>query len=115
MAETYFRRGLQIAPDNPDLYSNVGTVSFFLGHFEEDAQYIQKAIALQPQRYEYWGNLADAYRSNTGSAPSRSLLLHADGGRSSAAAWCAQSTAPPYTAGRCVSRSRSNQFTRECV
>jgi eukaryotic-like serine/threonine-protein kinase len=25
-------------------------------------QYTQKAIALRPQKYDYWGNLADAYR-----------------------------------------------------
>jgi serine/threonine protein kinase/tetratricopeptide (TPR) repeat protein len=62
MADEYFRRGQQIAPDNPDLYSNLGTVSFFLGRFEEDAQHTKQAIALRPRKYEYWGNLADAYR-----------------------------------------------------
>ena len=41
---------------------NIGTVSFYLGHFEEDVQYMQKAIAQRPQKYDYWGNLADAYR-----------------------------------------------------
>jgi tetratricopeptide (TPR) repeat protein len=37
-------------------------VSFFLGRFEEDVRYTQKAIALRPEKYDYWGNLADAYR-----------------------------------------------------
>jgi len=37
-------------------------VSFFLTRYQEDVQYMQKAIALRPQRYDYWGNLADAYR-----------------------------------------------------
>jgi tetratricopeptide (TPR) repeat protein/TolB-like protein/predicted Ser/Thr protein kinase len=68
MADKYFRRGLQIVPDDPDLYSNIGTVSFFLGHFEEDVQYTQKAIALRSQKYDYWGNLADAYRMIPGKA-----------------------------------------------
>ena len=66
MADQYFRRGLQVAPDDPDLYSNMGTVSFFLGRFNEDVEYTQKAIALRPQKYEYWGNLADAYRMIAG-------------------------------------------------
>jgi len=49
-------------PDDPDLYSNIGTVSFFLGRFKEDVEFTQRAIALRPQKYDYWGNLADAYR-----------------------------------------------------
>lgn len=62
MAKTYFQRGLQIDPDNPDLYANIGTVSFFLGDFESDLSYTQKAIEIRPKKYQYWGNLADAYR-----------------------------------------------------
>jgi serine/threonine protein kinase/tetratricopeptide (TPR) repeat protein/TolB-like protein len=68
MAESYFRRGLEVAPDNPDLYSNAGTVSFFLGRFEEDVKFTEKAIALQSGKYDYWGNLADAYRMIPGDA-----------------------------------------------
>ena len=67
LAENYFQRALQLAPD-ADLYSNIGAVSFFLGRFEEDVQYTQKAIALRPQKYDYWGNLADAYRMIPGDA-----------------------------------------------
>jgi tetratricopeptide (TPR) repeat protein/TolB-like protein len=61
-ANEYFDRGLQIDPTNPDLNSNAGTMSFYLGRFEEAAAYCQKAIALRPKKYDYWGNLADAYR-----------------------------------------------------
>jgi len=68
MAKTYFQRGLQIEPDNADLYANIGTVSFFLGRFEEDVNYTKKAIALGPKKYQYWGNLADAYRMIPGEA-----------------------------------------------
>jgi len=31
-------------------------------------EYTQKAIALRPQKYDYWGNLADAYRMVRGEA-----------------------------------------------
>jgi tetratricopeptide (TPR) repeat protein/TolB-like protein/predicted Ser/Thr protein kinase len=68
IAKSYFLRGLEIAPDNPDLYANVGTVSFFLERFGEDVKYTQKAIALRPKKYQYWGNLADAYRLIPGEA-----------------------------------------------
>jgi eukaryotic-like serine/threonine-protein kinase len=78
MAEQYFRRGLQVVPDDPDLYSNIGTVSFFLGNFEENNQYTQKAIALRPQKYDYWGNLADAYRMIPGDADKQNALRQED-------------------------------------
>jgi len=60
-ANEYFRRGLEIAPENEDLLANVGTVSFFLGFFDEDVTYCQEIVKLKPLRYDYWGNLADAY------------------------------------------------------
>jgi tetratricopeptide (TPR) repeat protein len=68
MAKTYFLRGLQVDPNDPDLYANVGTVSFFLGDFQSDVSYTLKAIALGPKKYQYWGNLADAYRMIPGEA-----------------------------------------------
>jgi tetratricopeptide (TPR) repeat protein len=61
-ADEYLRRGLQLAPDNADLYSNAGTASFFLGHFDEDVAYCKRALEIMPQKYDYWGNLADGYR-----------------------------------------------------
>lgn len=61
-ANEYFGRGMQIDPNNSDLYSDAGTMSFYLGRFEESAGYFRKAIALKPRKYDYWGNLADAYR-----------------------------------------------------
>jgi eukaryotic-like serine/threonine-protein kinase len=70
-ADQILRRGLRIAPDNADLSSNLGTVNFFMRRFEEDKANTLKAIELNPRRYEYWGNLADAYRmipSETGKA-----------------------------------------------
>jgi serine/threonine protein kinase/tetratricopeptide (TPR) repeat protein len=72
LAENYFQSARQLAPD-ADLYSNIGAVSFFLGRFEEDVQYTQKAIALRPQKYDYWGNLADAYRMIPGDGDKASM------------------------------------------
>jgi tetratricopeptide (TPR) repeat protein/predicted Ser/Thr protein kinase len=62
LAETYFQRGLQVAPNNADLLANAGTVCFFLERFDDDVLYTKKAIELKSRKYEYWGNLADAYR-----------------------------------------------------
>jgi serine/threonine protein kinase/Tfp pilus assembly protein PilF len=60
-ANEYFRRGLQVDGNNADILANLGTVSFFLGFYEEDVGYSQRAVELAPERYDYWGNLADAY------------------------------------------------------
>ena len=57
-----FRDALTRSPDDPDLNSNAGTAAFYLGRYEEDARYCEKAIHLEPQKYVYRGNLADAYR-----------------------------------------------------
>ena len=62
LAESFFQRGLQVAPNNADLLANAGTVNFFLGRFDEDIQYTKKAIDLKRRKYDYWGNLGDAYR-----------------------------------------------------
>jgi len=68
LAQTFFQRGLQVAPNNADLLADAGTMSFFLGRFEEDVRYTEKAIDVHPQKYEYWGNLGDAYRMIPGKA-----------------------------------------------
>ena len=49
-------------PTIPDLYSNIGVCELLPGALSEDVEFTQKAIALRPQKYDYWGNLADAYR-----------------------------------------------------
>jgi tetratricopeptide (TPR) repeat protein len=68
LAETYFQRGLQVAPNNADMLANAGTVCFFLERFDDDVLYTKKAIELKPRKYEYRGNLADAYRMIPGKA-----------------------------------------------
>jgi serine/threonine protein kinase/tetratricopeptide (TPR) repeat protein len=62
LAGDFFRRGLELVPDDPELNSALGTALFFQGHYEEAASRYERATARGPQRYEYWGNLADAYR-----------------------------------------------------
>jgi TolB-like protein/Tfp pilus assembly protein PilF len=43
-------------------YSNVGSGLFFLGRFDAAVEMYHKAVELAPENFEYWGNLADAYR-----------------------------------------------------
>ncbi|HXH50356.1 MAG TPA: protein kinase [Terriglobia bacterium] len=43
-------------------YSNLGTITFYEGHFEESAGYFKKAVTINPKESRMWGNLADAYR-----------------------------------------------------
>jgi TolB-like protein/Tfp pilus assembly protein PilF len=43
-------------------YSNVGSGLFFLGRFDAAIEMYHKAIERAPENFEYWGNLADAYR-----------------------------------------------------
>jgi len=68
LADTFFQRGLQVAPNNADLLADAGTMSFFLERFDEDVRYTKKAIDLKPGKYDYWGNLGDAYRMIPGKA-----------------------------------------------
>ncbi len=64
-ADDYYRRALKLDPDGPDsadVYTNLGTTSYYLRHFEEEERYCEKAKALNPKKYDYWVNLGDAYR-----------------------------------------------------
>jgi tetratricopeptide (TPR) repeat protein len=60
-AAAMWRRTLEIRPD-ATAYSNLGTVTFFTGHYPESVSPFEKAVELEPQCYLCWGNLADAYR-----------------------------------------------------
>jgi tetratricopeptide (TPR) repeat protein/predicted Ser/Thr protein kinase len=64
-AGAMWRRTLDIRPD-ATAYSNLGTVSFFTGHYAESVGPFEKATELEPQNYVWWGNLADAYRWTPG-------------------------------------------------
>jgi tetratricopeptide (TPR) repeat protein len=54
-----YRRSLEIEPTS-GAYSNAGTTEFFLGRYAEASRDFEKAVALTPQRYEGWADLADA-------------------------------------------------------
>jgi eukaryotic-like serine/threonine-protein kinase len=64
-AAAMWRRTLEIRPD-ATAYSNLGTVTFFRGHYPESVSPFEKAVELEPQCYLCWGNLADAYRWTPG-------------------------------------------------
>ncbi|HET7101980.1 MAG TPA: tetratricopeptide repeat protein, partial [Terriglobia bacterium] len=64
-AEEMCRKSLSIRPSGT-AYSNLGTITFYEGHFERSAQYFNKAVKLEPRNSELWGNLADAYRWSPG-------------------------------------------------
>ena len=57
-AEAY-RRSLAIEPAR-SAYSNLGTVHYFLGEFDEAVANYERATALAGQDQSLWGNLADA-------------------------------------------------------
>jgi len=64
-AEEMCKKSLAIRP-NGAAYSNLGTITFYEGHFERSAQYFAKAVKLDPRDSELWGNLGDAYRWSPG-------------------------------------------------
>lgn len=64
-AAAMWRRTLEIRP-GALAYSNLGTVTFFAGHYAESVEPFEKAVELEPQNYLCWGNLADAYRWTPG-------------------------------------------------
>jgi serine/threonine-protein kinase len=59
------QRAIEIDP-TARLYTNLGTLRFFRGQYEEAIPPLEKAVALAPNRYLYWANLADAYRWSPG-------------------------------------------------
>jgi len=59
------QRAIEIEP-TPRLYTNLGTLRFFRGQYDEAIPPLEKAVALAPNRYLYWANLADAYRWSPG-------------------------------------------------
>ena len=55
------QKALKIEPSE-DLYSNLGTAYFYLGHRTDAVAMFQKAVALNPNNQTWAGNLADGYR-----------------------------------------------------
>ncbi len=60
-AEEVLRKSIAIHPSEV-AYSNLGTLAYSEGHFEQSAGYFEKAVQLNPKDAMLWGNLADAYK-----------------------------------------------------
>jgi serine/threonine protein kinase/tetratricopeptide (TPR) repeat protein len=56
----FFERSLIIRPTANGL-SNLGTAHFQMRRYAESATDFERAVKLDPQSYELWGNLGDAY------------------------------------------------------
>jgi len=55
------QHALEIKPV-PDVYSNLGTILFYQGKYDESVPAFEKAVALNANDFANWGNLGDAYR-----------------------------------------------------
>jgi tetratricopeptide (TPR) repeat protein/predicted Ser/Thr protein kinase len=64
LAAEEFQKALAITPTGP-IYNNLGTIRFFQGRYNEAVEALEKAVQLRANAYQYWGNLADAYRWST--------------------------------------------------
>jgi len=59
------QHAIEVKP-NPDVYSNLGTILFYQGKYDESVPAFEKAVALNANNFESWGNLGDAYRWSSG-------------------------------------------------
>ena len=59
-ALTMFKRAIELAPQNPDGYLNLGAVYSLMGQYRETVDALTKSIALRPSSLAY-GNLGGAY------------------------------------------------------
>lgn len=60
-AEQVLKKSIAIHPSEV-AYSNLGTLAYSEGHFNQSARYFEKAVQLNPKNAMLWGNLADAYK-----------------------------------------------------
>lgn len=60
-----YRRSLGLAA-TPVTYSNIGTLEFFSGHPKAAVDAYEAALRLNPNHFELWANLGDAYRWTPG-------------------------------------------------
>jgi tetratricopeptide (TPR) repeat protein len=65
-----YRRSIAIEPTS-GAHSNAGTTEFFLGRYAEASRDFEKAVALTPESYDGWANLADAYFWSGQKAPAQ--------------------------------------------
>ncbi len=55
------QHALEIKPAS-DVYTNLGTILFYQGKYDEAVPAFEKAVELGANNYDSWGNLGDAYR-----------------------------------------------------
>src|SRR5262249_41477727 len=48
-------------------HSNLGTILYFMGRYDDAVPHMAKAVDLVPARYIYWGNYGDACRWSSAS------------------------------------------------
>jgi tetratricopeptide (TPR) repeat protein/predicted Ser/Thr protein kinase len=64
-ATAALQHAIEVKP-NPDVYANLGTILFYQGKYDESVPAFEKAVALNANNFENWGNLGDAYRWSSG-------------------------------------------------
>ena len=48
------------------MYSNLGTILFYQGKYDESVPAFEKTVSLSANDFDSWGNLGDAYRWSSG-------------------------------------------------
>jgi Flp pilus assembly protein TadD/TolB-like protein/predicted Ser/Thr protein kinase len=66
-ARVMFEKSISIVP-SADACSNLGTLHFYKGEYAEAVAAYEKAVGLDPQNYQAWGNLGDGCRSLAGAS-----------------------------------------------
>jgi serine/threonine-protein kinase len=60
------QKSLALKPSGPG-YSNLGSLLYFMGRYDEAVPNMAKAVELVPMRYTFWGNYGDACRWSSNS------------------------------------------------
>jgi tetratricopeptide (TPR) repeat protein len=60
-AASILQRALEVRPV-AGIYTNLGTIRFFQGHYTEAVDAFERAVKLAAGSHLYWGNLGDGYR-----------------------------------------------------
>jgi serine/threonine-protein kinase len=71
-----YRKSIAIEPTS-GAYSNAGTTEFFLGRYADASRDFEKAVALTPESYDGWANLADARFWSGQKAPAQDAYARA--------------------------------------
>jgi serine/threonine-protein kinase len=61
LALSAYKKSIALEPTSPG-YGNIGTLEYFQGHYRKSAEAFERATSLTPDDFQYWAELADAYR-----------------------------------------------------